>query len=740
MAVLSEPILPARARGSKLLERGYFALVLLALLTYGANSTLAFVLCFWLAASLCLGALLTFGRPEKTRIPFVLCIGLFLGLAIWTGLQLVPVPAGMAAPIWQELPKFGIEGPRNSISVAPGETLVGWLRLALPFLTFLAGLLIFRTDDQAVNAFRFLAVAGGLLATLCLIQFVVMPGVLLFSEKRHDLDTYAFVFVNRNTAATALGLLGLMLGAGVQQEWRRLDRTKIVAWMMNGVPLARSVRLRPFVLHSSLLLVVLLCLALTKSRGGIAATAIAATVMLTLLSWHGGRSGPSGFSRQRRSLLTKVGQVMLYGLLVLAAVGLSAPRALLRGEIEGIADGRACILEGLLSAAHDNWLTGGGFGAFPFVFNAYRDPSCGVGAVWDKAHNVFLEGFIGFGILFVPVLLLGLWSLLRAYGTGLGERRNLMVYPIAGMAGLCLVTLHGLADFSLQIPGLAVFYSMFAALTVTISLGRRKSSASRAEADMPRPATHRYFSVWDLAFTGIVVVSMLAAASAAKDALAVVSVRAYARALDAGDPVDMGALDLLAAEGLPANRLATCNGEVLRSTLTVLLAHLDRADRESAYEVWAQRLGSAEKQVGHALSCLPADGNLWLRLAMLRQAGGEVPGEQAALMALAQQLAPSERRQLVGRLAQWNRLSSATLVLARDEVIADVRNGLNFLDVPDIRTALRVPSTAILGIIRETLPLVSGVRRKVLESGGFDWIERLRAGARSDRALDPARS
>ncbi len=737
MAALSDMAGPAVRRREKALEWGYFAVIFLALATNGANTVLPLAVCLWLMGGLCLGALVVWGVPGRTRLPFVAGTCLFLAFTAWIGLQMLPVPEWLASPAWADLSATGIAASA-SLSMAPAEGLTGWLWLALPFLTFLTGLLIFRTDEQAVAAFRFVALAAGLLAVICLVQFLVMPGWLLFTEKRAFDDSYTFVFINRNTAATCLGLIMLMLLVNVRQEWRALDRTRLVAWIMNGVALPKSMRLRSFVLQVGLLLLVVVCLAMTKSRAGIGAASIAAALSLALLSWHDRSGGnTSGFSRRRRSFGRKIGQAAIYVVVVLIGVGLFAPRAILRSEIQGTEDARFCIMEGLVAAARDNWLTGGGFGAFPLIFNPYRDPACGIQSVWDKAHNSYLEGIITLGIVFVPLVLVGLWVLARAYRTGLRERRNLIVYPVVGIGGLCLVVLHSALDFSLQIPGMAAFYALFAALTVTVSLGRARRGAA-GQTEVVAPATKG--RIWAATLGGLVLVSFGAAAHGAGNAVSILGARSFAAALDAGEPVDTAALRALADEGLPADRLETCDGDVLRVSLTVLLADLDRIDRDQAYDAWAQRLGQTEVQVRHALTCLPGDSNLWLRLAMLKQAGGELPQEQASLMALSQQLNPSERRQLVGRLAQWNRLSAATLALSREEAVADVRNGLNYLPIADIRLVLGAPSSVMVGIIQETLPLVSAERRTLLEKADFDWIgKQRRKASRSATPSDSAK-
>ena len=701
---------------SRVLEWVYFTVIFLALLTNGANTVLPLAVCVSLASALCVASVILLGIPERTRWLFATGICLFSVMSAWIGLQMLPAPERLASPVWTNLAAFGISAS-PSISMAPSDGLTGWLWLALPFIMFLAGIIIFRNDERAVAAFRFVALGAGLLATICLIQFLIIPNWLLFTKKRAFDDSYTFVFVNRNTAATCLGLIMLMLLVNVREQWRAMDRTRLVAWILNGVALPKSTRLRFFGLQVGVLLVVVVGLAMTKSRAGIGASAIAAALSLALLSWHG-TSGSTRDKSRRRTLGRKIWQAVTYIVVVLVGVGLFAPRAILRGEIQGADDARFCISGGLLEAARDNWLTGGGFGAFPLIFGPYRDPTCGVQSVWDKAHNSYLEGIITLGIVFIPLLLAGIWALGRAYRIGLRDRTTLIAYPIVGIGGLCLVMLHSALDFSLQIPGMATLYGATAALTATISLARsRKAEGKMAEiGTVPNAGM-----MWGAALIGLALVALLVAANGASNGVSLSGPRAFASALDAGQIVDSAALRSVVDERLPANRLEICDGDIQRVSLTILLADLDRIDRDQSYDLWAQRLEQAEEQVRHALTCMPGDSNLWLRLAMLRQAGGEIPAEQSSLMTLSQQLNPSERRQLLGRLAHWNRLSPATLALSREDALADVRNGLNYLPVADIRLVIATPSPTIAGIIQEALPLVSPERRTLLGKANFAW-------------------
>jgi hypothetical protein len=709
-----------------LLEGSYLFIILLALLSYGAVYSIPLAICTVSAAALTMVALALKGVPVRTAVPLWAGVFVFAGLSLWILLQAVPLPGGLlAAPIWQDLSRLGLEG-RPTISVAPAEALSGWLRLALPFFVFLVALILLDSDERALLVFNIAAIGGGLLAVAGLLQYLLFPGYLLFSEKFAYFDSLTFVFVNRNTAATCLGLIGLMVFTRAWQEWTQLDHARIVAWAMNGVPLGKLAHFAPFLIQAGLLLATLLALSLTRSRAGVGSTAVAAIVTLALLSWFGGgQSSRPGFSRRRRSVLSKVVRFAVSAAIVLAIVALLAPQAILRGEVQGVEDARFCIMDSLLATAKSNLFSGGGFGAFSFNFDPFRDPACGISGFWDKAHNIYLDGIIGLGLMFVPAVLLGVWVLVRAYGAGLRERRSLRIYPIVGLAGLVLVLVHGLVDFSLQIPGMATVYAFFAAATLTISLGRgRPTIRMGSEENSPsarRRLGHR---------VGVLVLCILSAAAvlaSLSDAHTTVSnrpVQQFARALDAGSPVDGRSLSALVADLPASSSYLQCRADVVRQTLTVLLADLDRIDRGADYARWAQRVEATEAYVRHALSCMPADGNLWLRLAMLRQAGGEVPAEQAELMAMSQLLIPAERNLLVGRLAHWNRLSAATVILAGDVVETDVRNALVYLPASILKPVIGAPSDQMLRVIMQTVPLLSENHLKWLQQGGLVWAKK----------------
>jgi hypothetical protein len=51
--------------------------------------------------------------------------------------------------------------------------------------------------------------------------------------------------------------------------------------------------------------------------------------------------------------------------------------------------------------------------------------------------------------------------------------------PVAGLAALVLVSLHGIVDFSLQIPAVAAYVSAAIAAAVAVAVGRTDQGAER---------------------------------------------------------------------------------------------------------------------------------------------------------------------------------------------------------------------------------------------------------------------
>ena len=96
------------------------------------------------------------------------------------------------------------------------------------------------------------------------------------------------------------------------------------------------------------------------------------------------------------------------------------------------------------------------------------------GADITEAHNVYLELAVELGWPMTIVWLAGMLWLFGCCLVGAFRRKRERIFPIVAASACVLVGVHGLTDFSLQIPAIAM---TFAAL---LGLGIAQSWSNRA--------------------------------------------------------------------------------------------------------------------------------------------------------------------------------------------------------------------------------------------------------------------
>jgi len=454
------------------LGRAFLATLAATVLAHGGASTveldfaaLAFAFLALLATANPIAAL----RLAWLQMLALLLLAALLAFAFWQTLPHGDSP--LVDPAWKALGEaiVGVS-PRGSISVAPGLTLAAAPALAAPFLSFAVALACCQNDDEALRLWRGLADFGAVHAAFGIVQEVFWPDQLLLEPKRFYLGDLTASFVNRNTAGTFFGV-ALLLNLALLFADLRMVRLMRLA--RHGKWSGRSAAL---LFHLFAVLDCAAALFLTRSRGAIGATLVAtlvATAMMAARRLTLDRGREELFARWRRPAIAAAALALVLGLFVLFA-GRSEHRA----QALASEDGRWCVFGSTVAAIADHWPLGAGFGAFPDVFPAYRNADCaGVFGIWDHAHDFFLEGLLGFGLPFVAATTLVYATLGAALIHGARVRRRLRHLPVAGLATLVLVTLHAIVDFSLQIPGVAVYAAAAIAAAVAVALGRSGEDA-----------------------------------------------------------------------------------------------------------------------------------------------------------------------------------------------------------------------------------------------------------------------
>lgn len=455
----------------RILQIIYCISVLCILVPFGSVDAVPAHLFSAMLFTVALAAILMLPEPRQTRLAFRGALLIAVLLASWALVQGLDIPGNpLANDIWRSANDYFGPMPQT-ISVAPGDTIQAIIPLTLPFIAFLAGLVLFSTDTEGLRLIRFLCLSGIAVAGFGLLQFSIAPQTLLWEQKHAYLDSLTAVFVNRNTAATFLGVTLILACSLFVANYRSFRKTSFIGAILGDETGAR----REDMIWSTLYLlggvVVLAALMLTKSRAGVFAAGAGLALCLVLFAGFG------AFSDHRTASGKRTAADWRRVLVVFAFLGFVAAlfsgQVFLRATVQGTEDARFCVMPGMLRLLSDNWVLGTGLGTFRDAFSAYRDPACGTYGVWHRAHNVYLEGFITLGIVFPIAATMAIVLLASVLIRGLRTRKRYRWAPIAGLGILSIILLHSTVDFSLQIPGFAVFSAAAMAGLVTISSNRR---------------------------------------------------------------------------------------------------------------------------------------------------------------------------------------------------------------------------------------------------------------------------
>jgi O-antigen ligase len=119
---------------------------------------------------------------------------------------------------------------------------------------------------------------------------------------------------------------------------------------------------------------------------------------------------------------------------------------------------RLAVYRLTLRSIFDVPLWGYGYGTFAAVFPMYRDRSLGVDGTWGQAHDTYLEVLQGLGLVFGPMLIACVALLVLRCIKGARRRRENAIVPQVAASAACLVGVHSLVDFSLQIQAVALTF------------------------------------------------------------------------------------------------------------------------------------------------------------------------------------------------------------------------------------------------------------------------------------------
>jgi len=386
-------------------------------------------------------------RPET--------LGFFLVLG-WGMLQISSLtPESLHHPLWAETADVLNADIKGSISLAGGAGFESIMRLLTYGAVFFLALQLGRDRNRA----ELLIWADGLSATAYALYGLVLYfgkfEMILWVETESAVRSVSGTFINRNNFATYIGL-GLLCSSGLYLAGffnvirsGRTGRDKIFHVMqqafVRGAPLLACI------------LVLLTALFLTGSRGGITASLSSMLALVVFL----------GLMTRLHSRTYRV----LTAMLLATAIGvffLSGENwmdRLMAMDLEH--EGRIEAYKQTWQAINLSPWTGYGIGSYRQTFSIFADESTGNFA---RAHNDWLETIFELGFPAAVLWFIVLAGLTLRCLWGFFRRRRDHIYPVIGFCAGVLVGLHSFVDFSLQIPAVAVTFSVL--LGVGVGQGR----------------------------------------------------------------------------------------------------------------------------------------------------------------------------------------------------------------------------------------------------------------------------
>lgn len=348
---------------------------------------------------------------------------------LYAGLTAIPAPPGLAHPLWET---FGMA--QGSISINPSRTIEGAAKLLGIAAAFGVGALSVSHGDDRDPIGRILVVGGLLYILYCLSFHLSAPNV-----DRYRLEAG---LPSSNILATVIGMFLLVAATTALRANRRLRGR---GWRAGLTAPGRA----PVSFFT--LFVATGALMLTGSRGGVLCTVGAALVLAVLIAVRRGRRSAAGEG---------MAIVVFAGVLgVVAALG--AQLTLSRFADFSLDDGRFVTMAAHWGAFMDRPWFGHGLNTFRSINFMYGSPDN-----WDAirtigaAHNIAIQlleeaGIIGF-VLFLGILAPPIVRAVRAaFSSGAGHAWACLAVCVS-----LLVLVHGMVDFSLNMPAVAALYAL----------------------------------------------------------------------------------------------------------------------------------------------------------------------------------------------------------------------------------------------------------------------------------------
>ena len=401
---------------------------------------------------------------SSVKVPLVCC----LLVSLWALAQaFIPVSPGIGDLVWP-LAGEGLQMPVPvHISGAPADTLLAVFTLVLITLVFVIAEQFGSDPLRAIAGLRTISLVAAGYAVWGLVDHFVGWNMVLYEAKDRfsvaNLGGYVSSTFRNADHFADFCVIGLACTASLllrdlrrMQDKLSLGSNKLADFAMPS-------------LDSAILAILGTALWLSRSRAGIATALLTMLVVFIIAAVRLYRAG-------KRGMFFAILAAALLGIVALTGVALESQAGFSRISTLGqSASTRWLLYRTIGSASLDNPLFGTGFGAFRDAFTVYRTSDLGFGAYWNSAHNIYLEAVFGLGYPMAFVLFAGVGWVVWRVMSGAIIRRQHVAAPTAACAALVGLLVHGLVDYGLQVPAVAVVLAALAGFGCAQSWSSRKT-------------------------------------------------------------------------------------------------------------------------------------------------------------------------------------------------------------------------------------------------------------------------
>ena len=385
-------------------------------------------------------------QPGPARLPLNLRIAavLYALPVLWAVVQSLPVDAlgplvKLGHPIWAEASQRLQETTGTFISLAPGDTALAALRLIAFGGLFWLAYQRCRDPDTCYKVFQTLAWAGVAWSVYTILVQAAGLERSIGLWYRMGASRPAGPFTNSSAFVDYLGLC-FIAGMGLTLKWIA-SRKRPGADEVEPSGREKLTKLLPWGRVAGLA-VIGAVVVWTGSRGGLGALIVAVLVMASAY----GLQLPFGRSDLAWRLKIIVLVPASIAIIVAILVGIRpAPAYYGYGN-----DERPILYERLAGAIEEFPWLGNGAGSFSEFYKMIRRPDTFL--PYGQAHEVYLETALDLGLpaaasLFLSIVVVAITCLI-----GVWRRHRRQYFPAAGAAATVLMAIHGLIDFTPQVP------------------------------------------------------------------------------------------------------------------------------------------------------------------------------------------------------------------------------------------------------------------------------------------------